>query len=253
MSVRLHLFIFSVLVGSTAVLPGQALKVSYQKPAPVMMSLPAKVVRDSLSFLGVPYVHAGDSRTGMDCSGLVYRVFFETMGVRLPRGVEGLYRTSAPAPSPLHIGDLLFFDTTDRIRPSMPAHVGVYVGQGRMVHAASDGPKTGVIVSSMTDPYYRDRFIGARRVVPWREPLPDNDGVGFRRESLGLAAYALTGGQDAEAGARAADTLEIFETDLVGDEQPRMFFIHFWANDDAIKLARGIRTALETTAITKTQ
>jgi hypothetical protein len=37
------------------------------------------------------------------------------------------------------------------------------------------------------------------------------------------------------------------------DEQPRMFFIHFWANDDALKLARGIRTALETTAIAKTQ
>jgi hypothetical protein len=37
------------------------------------------------------------------------------------------------------------------------------------------------------------------------------------------------------------------------DEQPRMFFIHFWANDDAVKLARGVRTALETTAIAKTQ
>jgi hypothetical protein len=37
------------------------------------------------------------------------------------------------------------------------------------------------------------------------------------------------------------------------DEQPRMFFIHFWANDDAEKLARNVRTALETTAIAKTQ
>jgi hypothetical protein len=37
------------------------------------------------------------------------------------------------------------------------------------------------------------------------------------------------------------------------DEQPRMFFIHFWANDDAQKLARGVRAALETTAIAKTQ
>jgi hypothetical protein len=42
-----------------------------------------------------------------------------------------------------------------------------------VVHAASEGSKTGVIVSSMTDPYYRDRFIGARRVLPWREPLLD--------------------------------------------------------------------------------
>jgi hypothetical protein len=37
------------------------------------------------------------------------------------------------------------------------------------------------------------------------------------------------------------------------DEQPRMFFIHFWANDDALKLAQGIRTALDTTAVAKAQ
>ena len=172
-SLRFRLCIFSFLLVSAAILPGQALKVSYRKAAPVIISLPTRVVQESLSFLGVPYVRAGDSRAGMDCSGLVYRVFLDTMGADLPRGVGGLYRATAPARSPLHIGDLLFFDTTGRMHPSVPAHVGVYVGQGRVVHAASEGSKTGVILSSMSDPYYRNRFIGARRVLPWREPVLD--------------------------------------------------------------------------------
>jgi len=137
------------------------------------LSLTAKVVQESTSFLGVPYVHAGDSRSGMDCSGLVYRIFFDTIGVILPREVEGLYRATVPAHLPLQIGDLLFFDTTKQMPPSIPTHVGVYIGQGRVVHAASEGSKTGVIVSALSDPYYRDRLIGSRRVLRWRDPVLD--------------------------------------------------------------------------------
>jgi hypothetical protein len=173
MSLRISVCTFSILLVSAAVLPAQAVKASYQKAAPVTASLPTRVIQESTSFVGVPYVHAGDSRTGMDCSGLVYRVFLDTLGASLPRGVGGLYQATDPARSPLHIGDLLFFDTTERMPPSMPTHVGVYIGQGRVVHAASEGSKTGVIVSSMGDPYYHDRFIGARRVLPWRKPVLD--------------------------------------------------------------------------------
>jgi NlpC/P60 family len=164
---------FVLLLAGTSLLPAQALKVSYQKAAPAAMSLPARVVQESMSFLGVPYVHAGDTRSGMDCSGLVYRIFYDTLGASLPRGVEGLYRTTVPVQQPLHIGDLLFFDTNEQVPPSIPTHVGVYIGQGRVVHAASEGSKTGVIVSALSDPYYRGRLIGARRVLPWRQPLLD--------------------------------------------------------------------------------
>lgn len=109
----------------------------------------------------------------MDCSGFVYRVFLDTLGARLPRGVGALYRAAEPVRMPPHIGDLLFFDTTETTPAAIPTHVGVYIGQGRVVHAASQGPKSGVIVSAVSDPYYRERFIGARRVLPWREPLLD--------------------------------------------------------------------------------
>jgi hypothetical protein len=168
-----------LLLLSASLLPAQALKVSYvpapasPRPAAAPASVPARVIQASLSYLGVPYVHAGDSRAGMDCSGLVYRVFFDTIGASLPRGVDGLFRATEPAQYPLHLGDLVFFDTTDQQPPKTPTHVGVYIGAGRIVHAASEGSRTGVIVSALDDPYYRDRFIGARRVVPWREPVLD--------------------------------------------------------------------------------
>ena len=134
-------------------------------------SLPDSVVRAAMAYLGVPYSHGGDSREGLDCSGLVHRVFRETAGLDLPRGVNSLFHTGTPVLRPLHIGDLLFFDTTEDVIPSVPAHVGVYIGADRFVHAASEGSKTGVIVSSLRYPYYRARFLRARRVIPWRAPI----------------------------------------------------------------------------------
>ncbi len=139
--------------------------------APPPASLPARVIKASLSYLGVPYVRGGDSRQGLDCSGLIYRVFCDTAGLDLPRGVEGLYRAAGPAAYPLHIGDLLFFDTSEQAPRGVPTHVGVYIGRGRMVHAASEGSRIGVIVSSLSDPYYTDRFLGARRVIRWPDPV----------------------------------------------------------------------------------
>ena len=107
----------------------------------------------------------------MDCSGLVYRVFSDIAGLDLPRGVESLFRTGGPVDTLMHIGDLLFFDTTDDKAPAVATHVGVYAGGDRFVHAASEGPTPGVIVSSLQSPYYRDRFLGARRVIFWRPPV----------------------------------------------------------------------------------
>jgi hypothetical protein len=124
-----------------------------------------------MAYLGVPYVRGGDSREGLDCSGFVYRVFRETAGLDLPRSVGSLFHSGTPVLRPLHIGDLLFFDTTDDAIPSVPVHVGVYIGADRFVHAASAGLKTGVIVSSLRYPYYRTRFLRARRVISWRAPI----------------------------------------------------------------------------------
>ncbi len=176
--------------------------------APV--SLPARVVRTAMSLIGVPYVHGGAGKEGVDCSGLVYRVFRDTAGLSLPRGVAGLMGSGALARSPIHIGDLLFFDTSDRGGPDDPTHVGIYAGNDRFVHAASDGPRRGVIVSSLSEAYYRERFLGARRVIPWRSPelrvaLSDQAAASVQsnpfasRENLKLVvSSAMTGGGPVE-------------------------------------------------------
>jgi cell wall-associated NlpC family hydrolase len=140
-------------------------------PAGGAFPAPSTIVQAARSFLGVPYVHGGDSRAGLDCSGLVYRVYHDILGIELPRGVGALYRAGQPAGPRLHVGDLLFFDTDDAGGRSTPTHVGVYSGGGRFLHAASEGAKTGVTVSSLDSPYYSDRFLGARRVFPWRAPV----------------------------------------------------------------------------------
>jgi hypothetical protein len=171
-SFRASLLASVLLAACPAFLQGQAVKTAWAKPAktPETASVPARVVASAMSYLGVPYANAGDSRQGMDCSGMVYRVFQDSLGCALSRSVAALYRGTQPGGAPLHIGDLLFFDT-DKLPPSVPTHVGIYVGNGRIVHAASEGPRAGVIVSQVEDPYYRDRLIGVRRALPWRDPV----------------------------------------------------------------------------------
>lgn len=134
------------------------------------LSLPVRVVRAAMAYLGTPYAHGGASRQGMDCSGLVFQVYKETADLSLPRGVDALSGSGVLGKSPVHIADLLFFDTSDKGAPADPSHVGIYAGNDKFVHSASDGPRTGVIVSSLSQAYYRDRFLGARRVIPWRSP-----------------------------------------------------------------------------------
>jgi hypothetical protein len=149
---------------------------SVSSPLPVEMpgpypSPPGNVVRAALAYLGVPYVSGGESLQGLDCSGLIYRVFHDEAGLDLPRGVQALFTSGPPAASPLHIGDLVFFDTSAHAIPAAATHVGIYAGAGAFVHAASEGSRTGVIVSALSNPYYRNRFLGARRFVQWRAPV----------------------------------------------------------------------------------
>jgi hypothetical protein len=134
--------------------------------------LPEKILRTAYAFLGRPYVSAGagDGVAGFDCSGLVYRTFHDAAGLELPRGVAGQYAAGRPVDTPLHVGDLLFFDTVEGGRKGTPDHVGIYAGAGSFVHAASEGSHRGVTVSSLGQEYYRTRFIGARRLLAWNAP-----------------------------------------------------------------------------------
>jgi hypothetical protein len=152
---------------AAAMLPAQA-----AKPAPAVTALPVPlgVVKAAMAYRGVPYVLGGDSRQGLDCSGLVFRVFQDVTGEELPRSVGSLFNAGTAASALLHIGDLLFFDTTGDASPKVPTHVGLYAGGERFIHAASEGASRGVIVSTLQSSYYRDKFLGARRLIKWRAP-----------------------------------------------------------------------------------
>jgi cell wall-associated NlpC family hydrolase len=109
----------------------------------------------ALSYLGTPYVWAGSSPGGFDCSGLVMYAFGK-VGVSLPHSSYALWNVGAAVSrSQLAAGDLVFF--------SGLGHVGIYIGGGQFVHA----PQTGdvVKVSSMDSGSYAYSYVGARRVL----------------------------------------------------------------------------------------
>lgn len=145
------------------------------------VQLPERIVRTAYGFLGAPYARGGTGEAGVsggrtfDCSGLVYRTFLEAAAIELPRSVSGLLAAGRAAAPPLHVGDLLFFDTVEGGPKGAPDHVGIYAGGGRFVHAASEGPNRGVTVSSLDQEYYRSRFTGARRLLAWNAPSMEID------------------------------------------------------------------------------
>jgi len=114
--------------------------------------------RSAYGFLGTRYVFGGNSRSGVDCSSFVQKVF-EELEVSLPRTAREQFEVgSTVAPGDLQKGDLIFFSTY----ASYASHVGIYLGNNKMIHASSRDRR--VVISSMNTSYYRSRFLGARRI-----------------------------------------------------------------------------------------
>jgi len=118
-----------------------------------------KVIPAAKKYIGVPYKYGGTTTRGFDCSGYIRQVFNE-VGVSLPRTAAEMYKKgSIVSKSDLHVGDLVFFNTTGK-----PAsHAGIYIGSGQFIHSSSS---KGVTISNLSDPYYwGPRYIGAKRIV----------------------------------------------------------------------------------------
>ncbi|MDR7588855.1 MAG: LysM peptidoglycan-binding domain-containing protein [Armatimonadota bacterium] len=121
----------------------------------------AVIVREALQYVGTRYVWGGASAGGLDCSGFVYLVFsaFAPELARL-RSFD-YFRLGVPVPpGQLRPGDLVFFTT---YAPGA-SHVGIYLGDRRFIHASSSARQ--VTVSSLDEPYYAARYVGARRLAP---------------------------------------------------------------------------------------
>jgi cell wall-associated NlpC family hydrolase len=120
----------------------------------------AEALLQALLTLGVDYRNGGKSpESGFDCSGLVAHIFREAYGMRLPHNARAQSEMGVQVSlSELRAGDLVFYNTLNQ--PF--SHVGIYVGDGRFVHA----PKTGAQVrfEQVTARYWMRRFDGARRI-----------------------------------------------------------------------------------------
>jgi hypothetical protein len=122
-----------------------------------------RIIKTALQCLGAPYKYAGADPEGFDCSGLIYYAYHEAAGMDLSRSTEGLWTGGkAVALDEVKPGDVLVFTT---IRPGA-SHAGIVLENTEevvtFVHAASQGPKLGVIVSNLNERYYKTRFMGAR-------------------------------------------------------------------------------------------
>jgi cell wall-associated NlpC family hydrolase len=136
-----------------------------QPPAPELAPVGprrAEALLQTLLVLGVDYQNGGNSpASGFDCSGLVAHVFRQAYGISLPHNALAQSEIGARVSlAELRAGDLVFYNTLHR--PF--SHVGIYVGDGRFVHA----PRTGaqVRVEQIGASYWMKRFDGARRIQP---------------------------------------------------------------------------------------
>ncbi len=119
-----------------------------------------RVVSRALHYKGTRYKFGGTSKRGVDCSGLVTRVWEDLKLKKIPRASSALYSTGKPIHlAELRPGDLVFFKNTYRHGIS---HVGVYTGNNKFVHAA--GRSKGVTITKLSDPYYQLHYAGARRL-----------------------------------------------------------------------------------------
>ena len=134
----------------------------------------SEVVRIARKYVGTPYRWGGSGPSGFDCSGLV-RYVYAQVGVELPHNAAKQYALGAPvARADLQPGDIVFFD---RLR-----HNGIYVGEGRFIHARQTGKR--VAIAGLDEAWYAARWVGARRVETSQalQPLPPLQPVGNDRE-----------------------------------------------------------------------
>lgn len=119
-----------------------------------------KILFEIIAYLDTPYKYGGVDRNGIDCSAFTKHVYSTALGLELPRSASEQFNFGEKISSKgdLNFGDLIFFNTTRR---SYPGHVGIFIGENLFAHASRS---LGVTVSSLESTYYKQRFVGARRI-----------------------------------------------------------------------------------------
>lgn len=157
-----------------------------------------KFVAESKKHVGSPYVLGAVGPDSFDCSGLVYYTARESIKKQLPRTAKALYNYCRIVPDKeKEIGDLLFFKTNS----SAPiTHVGIYIGNNQFISAISDGPNTGVIISSLNQDYWKPKYVACGQFLPsgksksgsgssevYEEDFVDDEGTSGGKKTSGAA------------------------------------------------------------------
>lgn len=117
-----------------------------------------KMNRIIAGYMTTPYQRGGSGVLGLDCSGFVYVVYRDYDGTRLPLTVESLYRLEDRVqPDDISYGDLVFFRTDGR----KITHVGIYINNGKFVHASES---RGVSIDDLSVGTFASEYAGARRI-----------------------------------------------------------------------------------------
>jgi peptidoglycan endopeptidase LytE len=154
---------------SDLIFPGQVLKLSGSVSAPIATNVSnasapvmatyassskvSALIAEAKKYIGVPYVWAGSTPSGFDCSGYLNYVYAKS-GISIPRTVATIWNATKPV-SALRSGDLVFFETYK----TGPSHAGIYLGNNKFIHA---GSSRGVEISDMTNSYWQPRYLGAK-------------------------------------------------------------------------------------------
>lgn len=137
-------------------------KVSQKLGIQVTTSDNQTLYNEAASWIGVPYKYGGTSRSGIDCSGLVYLMYQSVYSKTISRQSAAILENNCTriSKSNLRAGDLVFF-RTDGKKTTTPNHVGIYLKNNKFIHASSS---KGVVVSDLTTDYYVRNWITAGRV-----------------------------------------------------------------------------------------
>ncbi|MFE4711954.1 C40 family peptidase [Paenibacillus sp. NPDC056722] len=128
-------------------------------PAAFASDVNAKIDNEVNQLIGTPYVWGGTTTAGFDCSGFILYIFNKFNAGDLPRTSQSQAKAgTAVAKEDLRVGDLVFFNTLG----NGISHAGIYIGDGEFAHSSSS---KGVRISKLSESYYADRYVTARRVV----------------------------------------------------------------------------------------
>lgn len=168
LTVRLTVALLAVLLAACSSTPPPApRKVVYRPVVSAPPQFPSPLADDvllrAIGLVGTPYRWGGNTPdSGFDCSGLIGYVYHDAAGITLPRSTREMITLRGPDidRSQLQTGDLVFFATSGG---SNVSHAGIYVGEGRFVHAPATGGT--VKLDSLDKPYWQKAWLNAKRVI----------------------------------------------------------------------------------------